>query len=147
MLEDMQVRNLSPHTQQSYVLRVSQFARHFGKSPEQLGFRGDSGISGGLDQREKARPEVDQHRLLRPSISLHDHLKEELARRGRDPRAEGATDGARGASAQRRSSIFSPVSPSLLVSKPTRPPAILRVLTRRTGGGKYEPADMRFQTL
>jgi integrase/recombinase XerD len=33
----MQVRNLSPHTQQSYVLRVSQFARHFGKSPEQLG--------------------------------------------------------------------------------------------------------------
>ena len=37
MLEDMQVRNLSPHTQQSYVLRVSHFARHFGKSPEQLG--------------------------------------------------------------------------------------------------------------
>jgi integrase/recombinase XerD len=37
MLEDMQVRNLSPNTQQTYVLRVSQFARHFGKSPEQLG--------------------------------------------------------------------------------------------------------------
>ena len=37
MLEDMQVRNLSPNTLQSYVLRVSQFARHFGKSPEQLG--------------------------------------------------------------------------------------------------------------
>lgn len=37
MLEDMQVRNLSPHTQQSYVQRVSQFARHFGKSPEGLG--------------------------------------------------------------------------------------------------------------
>lgn len=37
MLEDMQIRNLSPHTQQSYVQQVSQFARHFGKSPEQLG--------------------------------------------------------------------------------------------------------------
>jgi integrase/recombinase XerD len=37
MLEDMQVRNLSPHTQVSYVQQVSQFARHFAKSPEQLG--------------------------------------------------------------------------------------------------------------
>jgi site-specific recombinase XerD len=37
MLEDMQVRNLSPHTQLSYVQQVSRFARHFEKSPEQLG--------------------------------------------------------------------------------------------------------------
>src|SRR5690349_9935332 len=37
MLEDMRVRNLSPHTQSSYVLQVSLFARHFGRSPEQLG--------------------------------------------------------------------------------------------------------------
>jgi integrase/recombinase XerD len=37
MLEDMQVRNLSPHTQRSYVQQVSQFARHFQKSPELLG--------------------------------------------------------------------------------------------------------------
>jgi integrase/recombinase XerD len=37
MLEDMQVRNLSPHTQASYVQQVSQFARHFEKSPEHLG--------------------------------------------------------------------------------------------------------------
>src|SRR4051794_13126047 len=37
MLEDMQIRNLSPHTQASYVQQVSQFARHFGKSPVELG--------------------------------------------------------------------------------------------------------------
>ena len=34
MTEDMQVRNLSPHTQTSYVQQVSLFARYFGKSPE-----------------------------------------------------------------------------------------------------------------
>ena len=37
MTEDMQVRNFSPHTQDSYVQQVSLFARHFGKSPELLG--------------------------------------------------------------------------------------------------------------
>jgi integrase/recombinase XerD len=37
MTEDMQVRNLSPHTQNSYVQQVSLFARHFDKSPEKLG--------------------------------------------------------------------------------------------------------------
>ena len=37
MLEDMQVRNLSPHTQRAYVENVSKFARHFGRSPAVLG--------------------------------------------------------------------------------------------------------------
>ena len=37
MTEDMQVRNLSPHTQTSYLQQVSLFARHFNKSPQQLG--------------------------------------------------------------------------------------------------------------
>jgi site-specific recombinase XerD len=37
MIEDMQIRNLSVHTQKSYVLQVSLFARHFSKSPELLG--------------------------------------------------------------------------------------------------------------
>jgi integrase/recombinase XerD len=37
MTEDMQVRNLSPNTQQCYLLQVSLFARHFGKSPAMLG--------------------------------------------------------------------------------------------------------------
>ena len=37
MMEDMQVRNLSPLTQTCYVQQVSLFARHFSKSPAVLG--------------------------------------------------------------------------------------------------------------
>jgi integrase/recombinase XerD len=37
MLEDMQVRNLSMHTQRIYIENVARFAKHFGKSPELLG--------------------------------------------------------------------------------------------------------------
>ena len=36
MTEDMQVRNLSPHTQASYLQQVSLFARHFRTSPDAL---------------------------------------------------------------------------------------------------------------
>jgi site-specific recombinase XerD len=37
MTEDMQVRNFALNTQACYVQQVSLFARHFDKSPEQLG--------------------------------------------------------------------------------------------------------------
>ena len=37
MLEDLQVRNRSPHTQRAYLEQVSRFARHFGQSPTVLG--------------------------------------------------------------------------------------------------------------
>jgi integrase/recombinase XerD len=37
MIEDMQIRNLAPRTQVSYVEQVDRFARHFRKSPERLG--------------------------------------------------------------------------------------------------------------
>jgi len=37
MIQDMRIRNLSDHTQASYVQQVSLFARHFSKSPELLG--------------------------------------------------------------------------------------------------------------
>jgi integrase/recombinase XerD len=37
MIEDMQIRNLAPRTQISYVEQVDRFARHFRQSPERLG--------------------------------------------------------------------------------------------------------------
>lgn len=37
MSEDMQIRNLAPLTQRSYLQQISQFACHFRKSPELLG--------------------------------------------------------------------------------------------------------------
>ena len=37
MTEDMQVRNLSPCTQKTYINQVSLFARHFNCSPDRLG--------------------------------------------------------------------------------------------------------------
>ena len=37
MIEDMQIRNLTPNTQRVYVANVFRFACHFRKSPDHLG--------------------------------------------------------------------------------------------------------------
>jgi integrase/recombinase XerD len=36
MIEDMQLRGLSPRTQEAYICKVSQLAQHYGKSPDLL---------------------------------------------------------------------------------------------------------------
>ena len=37
MMEDMELRNLSPATIDQYIFHVAKFAQHFGKSPDLLG--------------------------------------------------------------------------------------------------------------
>ena len=37
MLEDMAIRNFAKNTQSSYLTQVCAFAKHFGKSPDELG--------------------------------------------------------------------------------------------------------------
>jgi integrase/recombinase XerD len=37
MIEDMQLRGLAQRTQESYAQIVSQLARHYHKSPDQIG--------------------------------------------------------------------------------------------------------------
>src|SRR6266581_9236255 len=37
MLEDLQIRNYSPHTIDGYLRYVAQFAKHFRTSPDRLG--------------------------------------------------------------------------------------------------------------
>jgi len=40
MIEDMRIRNFSPHTQKAYVRDVARFAKHFGQSPTRIGLKG-----------------------------------------------------------------------------------------------------------
>jgi site-specific recombinase XerD len=37
LIDDLQLRNLSPHTQEAYVRAVAKLAQHFRKSPDRLG--------------------------------------------------------------------------------------------------------------
>jgi hypothetical protein len=54
MIEDMQVRNFSPHTQNSYVQQVSLFARHFSKLKlPRLDGHGNSNEKRGSDGSKK----------------------------------------------------------------------------------------------
>jgi integrase/recombinase XerD len=43
MIEDMQIRNLADNTQQSYLLQIACFAKHFNQSPEEIGPEGRGG--------------------------------------------------------------------------------------------------------
>ena len=69
MLEDMQVRNLSRHTQATYVQQVTQFARHFRPVPGRPGPRGDPRVPGLPDHREAAGARVHPASPWRPSAS------------------------------------------------------------------------------
>ena len=87
MTEDMQVRNFSPHTQDSYVQQVSLFARHFSKSPEVLGPGGDSFLPSLSDQRKEVGSQFHPHRRIRPAFPLQSHKTLPRNMRRRQPRS------------------------------------------------------------
>jgi len=78
MIEDMRIRNPAVHTQNSYVMQVSMFARHFSRSPEVLGPE-ESRTYQIYSTNEKASgDQFDSHRHFRASLPLQSHSQEEL---------------------------------------------------------------------
>ena len=70
MTEDMQVRNLSPNTQLSYLQQVALFARHFGKSPAVLGQEEIRIYQVYLTNEKKLCSEFDTHNRCGASFPL-----------------------------------------------------------------------------
>src|SRR6516225_5274150 len=81
MIEDMRIRNLSPHTQKAYVEQVSRFARHFGRPPELLGR--DEIRSWQIYLIEERQ--FDFGRRGRPPVCLYGHPQKALDCRRRHP--------------------------------------------------------------
>ena len=90
MLEDMQVRQLSPCTQQTYVETVARFARHFGRSPARLGPEEIRGYQVYLTNERGLAPSSLIVAVSALRFPLPGHASEALGLRRRDPRAEEA---------------------------------------------------------
>ena len=58
MIEDMQLRGLTPQTQRNYVHHVAAFARYFGKSPEVLDLEAIRQYQLYLPNQRKLSPET-----------------------------------------------------------------------------------------
>jgi integrase/recombinase XerD len=108
MIEDMQVRNLAPHTQATYVLHISLFARHFHKSPELLGPEEIRDYQLYLtNQRKLAPSSIVVTTALR---FLYNVTSREAGTWKRTSRLPSSPRSCRSFSVERRSSIFSAAS-------------------------------------
>jgi hypothetical protein len=83
MTEDMQVRNLALNTQMSYVQQVSLFARHFNKSPDQLGPEDIRAYQVYLTNEKKLAPGSILIAVAGPALPLQGLPQEGLDLRGR----------------------------------------------------------------
>ncbi|MCK7480354.1 MAG: phage integrase N-terminal SAM-like domain-containing protein [Candidatus Moduliflexus flocculans] len=84
----MQVRNLSPNTQHAYIDNVARFARHFGRSPADLGPEEIRRYQVAPGPRTPPGPQFARDRGLRPPVSVHGHPAEAVVHRRRDPGPE-----------------------------------------------------------
>ena len=81
MTEDMQVRNLSPRTQSTYLMQVSLFARHFGQLPALLGREQIRNYQLFLTNRKKMSPSSIRVASLGPTLPLSGHPQAGLGHR------------------------------------------------------------------
>ena len=97
MIEDMQVRNLSLNTQRAYVEQVSRFARHFNKSPEQLGPDDIHAYQIYLTNEKKLAPSsIVIAVAFFTALCLQGFPEEELAVRGSHPGTQATAETASG---------------------------------------------------
>src|ERR1043166_6346118 len=96
MTEHMQVRNLSPHPQASYIQQVSLFARYFGKSPELLGPEEIRDYQLYLTNERKLATSSILIAISALRFSLQGHLASELDLGRHHPGAQEAAEVARG---------------------------------------------------
>ena len=94
MTEDMQVRNLSPHTQASYLQQVSLFARYFGMSPDALTPE-HIRTSNLPHEREEAGPQFNPYGCRGASVPLQDYAQEGLDLWRRHPASKKAAEATR----------------------------------------------------
>ncbi len=101
MIDDMALRNLSPHTVQAYVRAVAQFAKHFGRSPALLS--GEDARQYLLHLGAGAACELEplQPGALRLAVLLPDHPRagRTLRQAALRPHAQAAAGRARAAAA------------------------------------------------
>lgn len=73
MLEDMQLRNLSQSTIETYLELIQRFARYFKKSPQYLGAEEVRGYL--LHDRRKESPQYGDPNPFRIALSVCLHLE------------------------------------------------------------------------
>jgi hypothetical protein len=92
MMEDMQVRNLSRHTQDAYLLQVSQFVRHFAKSPALLGPEDIRAYQVYLTNEKKLAPRSVHVTVAALRFFLPHHARPRLGFRSGHSMPKGAKD-------------------------------------------------------
>jgi hypothetical protein len=96
MTEDMHVRNLSPHTQASYLQQVSLFARYFRMSPDALTPEHIRTYQIYLtNEKRLAGPQFNPYGCRGASVPLQDYAQEGLDLWRRHPASKKAAEATR----------------------------------------------------
>lgn len=78
MQEDLRLRNFSERTLRRYTHIVAEFAKHFHKSPDQLGARAHPHVRAASSQRTQARVGNNSGRPVGAEVPLHADTEADL---------------------------------------------------------------------